>query len=122
MSEASKLARLIAKLDALTGQSVLTWSIADPIGLELPHGDSVIGQVYECILEGQRFRLYKYSTRDWRDEDEFEWVERVNLDFMDVHDRTQYSTSDVAGTWGLLKTVQVKTHRIDETIDKILKL
>ena len=120
MIDNSTAARVIAKLNVESKEGNIQWSsISNP---RLPiRGDGLIDKVYQTQYKEKLLRLYKYKDKSWFDEDDFEPIERIRLEFVDDDGNADWDFPNVVGLWELYDTVRFQNSKVEDFFKEILK-
>jgi len=117
----TKALKTILKLNDLTKNSEITWktwehSVNSLTGLERILGTAYIGKVDE-----KYFRIYKYESRHYYDEDVFEWVPHFRLEFIDGHGNQQWEFPEHNAVSDLYESIQFRISGASDFFDKFLE-
>lgn len=74
--------RFISKLIKDTQNGEIEWE-TDDTRITLPSSERRVSKIYRTEINGKNLRLYEYNIKYFRDEDEWDWVERVRLEIID---------------------------------------
>ncbi|MEI8393441.1 MAG: hypothetical protein WCF85_01805 [Rhodospirillaceae bacterium] len=118
---ASKLSRLVVKLDRETTNEHVSWAAKPPPADLTRATDDVIKQVCETRYNDVWIRVFEKRTRTFDEDDEkFYWRSDFVLQFIDGEGNVEWEESNITGLRELLETITYKTHKISKKIDAIL--
>ncbi|MCC5928231.1 MAG: hypothetical protein JJU28_03205 [Cyclobacteriaceae bacterium] len=75
--------RFVAKLIQDTKKKVIEWKDEPNDRLNLPNSERPISKVYTADINGTKVRIYEYEIKFYKDESNWEWVERIRLELFD---------------------------------------
>jgi len=75
--------RFVLKLIQDTKKKDIIWKDEPNNKLVLPSNERPISKVYNAIIDDKNFRIYEYQTKFYKDEDDWDWVERIRLELFD---------------------------------------
>lgn len=75
--------RFVSKLIQGTIKKEIEWKDVSNVNLDLPSNEKAISKVYITKIGDKNFRIYEYQTKYYKDEDDWDWVERVRLELYD---------------------------------------
>jgi len=81
--KSDKLSQFIIKLIKLTRSSELKWSSRTPTDDALPNGEFILDKLYEANVNDRDFRLYRYKYRNYFEDYNYEWSQRIRLELLD---------------------------------------
>ena len=76
--------RFVLKLIQDTKKKVIEWTDEPNNKLVLPSNERAISKVYKTKIDDKDFRIYEYQTKYFKDEDDWDWVERIRLEVFDT--------------------------------------
>ena len=85
--------RFVSKLVQDTKKGELGWEDQPNSTLILPSSERVISKVYTTEIEEKNLRIYEIQVKHFRDEDDWDWVERVRLELFDADGATLFEFS-----------------------------
>lgn len=122
MSYTDKTTALLVKLNRLTSEGKITWSLRDPPRVLLRGTDDVIPLFLEATYKGERFAIYqqRYQLFDGEHERHY-WSERVVCVLLDSEDRILYEIADRSSAlYDLLESARRQVSNIDGILDGLL--
>lgn len=75
--------RFVLKLIQDTKKMDIKWKDEPNNKLVLPSNERAISKVYITNIDNKNFRIYEYQIKFYKDEDDWDWVERVRLELFD---------------------------------------
>lgn len=112
--------RLIAKFNRETKEGKLYWQISWAQPVLLNNGEVVIDHIYYANIEDKTLRLFKYSVKDFLDEERYEWTTSIRLEFIDSNWKSVWAFQEIAILRDLYETVRYKTSGVEAFFDKYL--
>lgn len=76
--------RFVLKLIQDTKKKEIEWTDEPNNKLVLPSNERAISKVYKTKIGDKNFRIYEYQTKYYKDEDDWDWVERIRLEIFDT--------------------------------------
>ncbi len=114
----NKWLKLVSKLLEATQENTIRWTI-QPTPDNMRQLSDRVDHVCDTIYLDRNFRLYEYKTKHYVDEDRFEWVDGVRLEFVDFSGRALFEVPRTEGLWDLLRAVQYQTADIDSFLIRV---
>lgn len=75
--------RFVSKLIQDTKRGDVEWTDETNNKLVLPSSERAISKVYTTQINGKNFRIYELQEKHYKDEVDWDWVERVRLELFD---------------------------------------
>jgi len=120
MTSESKISKLILGLIEKTRRNEIKWEKAKLTSNMNEFDEPIVDLLYKISIENAIFRIYKYKTKSYRDEYEWEWVDRVKLELIDDDENTLYEFPYDYSLVNLYDAVREQTSGINDIIDKII--
>ncbi|WP_047547414.1 hypothetical protein [Psychroserpens sp. Hel_I_66] len=116
----SKVSRTVLKLNDLTKADEIKWKLwTIPID-SLSGMERLIGNPYVTVVSDKKFRIYKYEFRHYTDEDNWDWVPRCRLEFIDENGKGGWQFPDDERIVDLMETVLFKVSGASDFFDNFL--
>lgn len=120
MINENKISVFILELIKKTRQEKIHWYI---IRHEIIDTDKpIVNLVYQTNIKDKNFRIYKYKTKSYQDEFEWEWIERIRLELVDDENNSLYEFPYDYSLMDLYEAIREKTSKISEILDDILNI
>jgi hypothetical protein len=122
MSYTDKATALLVKLNRLTSEGKLSWSLRDPPRALLRGTDDVVPLFLQANYKGERFGLFqqRYQSFDGEHERHY-WSERVVCVLIDSEDRILYEIADRSSAlYDLFEAARRQVSNIDGILDGLL--
>jgi len=107
----------INKLVSVTCSGSLEWQIDEPISS--PAG-AVTGHVYTSYVQGRKLAVYEFRYRYFTDEDEWELVPDVAIDFVTEDGTLEYRWPKLGPRWTLIDAIRRSVSGADEFLESFL--
>ncbi|MEW7279717.1 hypothetical protein ABW636_14080 [Aquimarina sp. 2201CG1-2-11] len=112
--------KTILKLNDLTKSGDIEWStwrttIDSLTGLERLLGNSYVSKVKE-----KNIRIYKYESRHYYDEEEFDWVTHYRLEFIDDTGKASWEFPEELALADLYGSIQYRQSGASEFFEDFL--
>ncbi len=108
-----KTTKAIAKINRETKDGKIIWEIDRRASPSLRGDEVLLDNVYVGKITDRMFRLYRYQTKYFVDEDIFHWVDRYRLEIIDVRGNSLWELFDNQAVADLYNTVQFKTADVE---------
>lgn len=100
--------KTILKMNDLTKAGDLKWStwripIDSLTGLE-----RLLGNAYMSTVKGKDIRIYKYESRHYYDEEQFDWVPHYRLEFIDNNGKASWEFPEELALADLYESIQYR--------------
>jgi len=120
MSLSSKASRTVLKLNDLTKSGELVWKSWPYPTDSLTGMEKITGNPYIASISEKRFRIYKYQVRNYTDEDTWDWLPRIRLEFVDENGNGGWQFPADDRIVDLMETILFKTSGASEFFDDFL--
>lgn len=120
--KSDKVNQFIIKLIKLTKGNELEWDPVIPFERELLNGSVILDKIYKTELGGKNFNLYKYKYKYYKEEFDYEWFERIQLDMVDEKGYTDFEFTFTNSMKDLYDIVREKCSNVGIIIDELLGL
>ena len=120
MSLSNKASRTVLKLNDMTKSGDLVWKNW-PYPIDSLSGmEKITGNAYVASVSGKQFRIYKYQVRNYTDEDTWDWLPRIRLEFIDENGNGGWQFPADGRIVDLMETVLFKTSGASDFFDVFL--
>ncbi len=106
--------RFISKLTQDTKKGEINWDDESNRKLILPSTERVISKVYTTQIGEKNLRVYEYQIKHYKDEDEWDWVDRVRLELFDEDGATLFEFSYDYSLYKLFNAVRKANSGVDD--------
>lgn len=112
--------RFISKLikDTINGQ--VKWTDQQNKSLALPSNERAISKLYTAEVTDRKFRVYEYQTKYYRDEDEWDWVERIRFELIDNNGDTLFDFEYDYSLYKLFNAIRQSNSGINDLMKQFL--
>ncbi len=117
----SKENEFIFKLTKETLRRNIKWSDKQNKDLVLPHEERATSKLYISNIENKKFRIYEFQYKQYTDEYEWLWNQRVRLEMIDSNEERIYEFGYNYSLNDLFDAVMKSNSGIDEFLDEFLK-
>lgn len=117
----NKISKFILELIKRTKKKEINWKTSNRIPSFPDGAERHIDLVYISDISGKIFRIYKYQIKFFRDEYDYEWVERIRLETVNENYEVIYEIPYQYSLFNLYETVREQTSGIEDLIDNFLK-
>jgi hypothetical protein len=119
MAEPDKFIRVVAKLNELTQEGKIHWTVVPhPEALDLGR-DKPVTVVYEAPYKDKCLRIYREEYKYWYDENRYTWSDRIVLAFTEKNGQNAWEFPDVPGLADLFDSVRYQKAEVDKFIREV---
>jgi hypothetical protein len=115
-NDIDKTSKAITKILRQTQSKEIIWQIG-PKDVQLGAEEYVIGNVYTCSVLDKGLILFKYKLKYWTDYDEFNWVDRLKLQFVDLFGNPEWEFPNSNAISDLYEAVLYQISNVDTFLD-----
>lgn len=112
--------KIIIKLNRDTKEDKIKWTVNREKPSSLSGSEILSDNVYVCKVLDKNFRLFRYQSKYYHDEDAYEWTDSYRLEFFDTWGNAEWAFPDDRAIYDLYETVRFKTSNIEGFMDKFL--
>ncbi len=117
----SKENEFILKLTKETLRKNINWTDKQSKSIMLPQEERAISKLYITTIDDKKFRIYEFQYKQYIDEDEWIWNQRVRFEMIDTFEEKVYEFGYNYSLNDLFNAVTKSNSGVDEFIDKFLK-
>ncbi|WP_153797110.1 hypothetical protein [Foetidibacter luteolus] len=117
-----KVTQFVLKLIKLTKSGELQWTSAVPTNRTLVDDGFIADKLYDSTISGKYLRVYRYRTKDYEDDYNFIWIERVSLQLIDIAGNTEFEYKYEHSFNDLYAAIREQVSGADQFIDEILAI
>ena len=119
----NNISLFILELIKKTMQGKIEWQMIEPGGVSNKiYDDNIIGFIYRTEIMDKHFWLYKYKAKYYRDEYDWDWVEKIKLELIDSNGNSLYEFKYEYSLFDLYNAIREKTSGISSILDDLLKI
>lgn len=112
--------RLVAKIIRETQENKIKWETARQPS-SLSGTERLIDYPFRTVINNKVFRIYKYESKYWVDEDRFEWTSNYRLEIADAYsDKSIYAFPEFNSLSDLYTEASRQAAGIDSFLDDYL--
>lgn len=89
----------------LTQDGELKWRIDNNLPKKREH---IVGRAYVAPYESKMIAIYQYKYQYYKDEDDYDWLNDVAIEFVDDDGDCEWQWPKVESRWELLEAVRYK--------------
>ena len=119
MNDKKNITSLIVKLNKMTQNGELKWSSYNS-RLVLDYQDEAVDKIYRTSYKDKHFRLFKYRSRDYTDEDIFHWITRWRLEITDENYNAEWTFPEERAIADLYDSVRYQIADVDNLLNELL--
>jgi hypothetical protein len=112
--------KVVTKLNRETKEGKIKWEVNRSKPSSLSGTEILVENVYTAQVLNKKFRLYKYQSKYFRDEESYEWTESFRLEFIDDWGNSEWTFPDDRSVYDLYSSVRYKTSNIEKFVDDFL--
>jgi len=119
MSDGKNITQLIVKLNKMTQGGELGWS-SHNLKLTLDYQEEIVDKVYRTSYKDKYFRLFKYRSRHYTDEDVFHWITGWRMEITDENYNAEWRFPEERAISDLYDSVRYQIANVDDLINDLL--
>ena len=112
--------RFISKLIKDTKTGIVNWEDISAKSFVLPTSERIISKIYMTEVNLKNLRTYKYQAKNYTDEDEWDWIDRVRLEMIDAENTTLYEFNYDYSVIKLFNAVRKSNSGVDDFMKNFL--
>jgi hypothetical protein len=113
--------RFVSKLIKDTKNGEVVWTDDPNKNIVLPSNERAANKIYTTTVLNKRFRIYEFQVKNYTDEDQWDWIERVKLEVIDAEGLSLYEFSYDFSLSKLFSAVRKASSGIDDIMKEYLK-
>jgi hypothetical protein len=118
---ATKELILVSKLTKETQEGKIKWEIIGSPPTSLSQSERLIDYPYKATVREKVFRIFKYESKYFIDDERYEWTQGVRLEMLHHNsDRSSYTFPEVVNLRGLYDEIRRQVAGIDNFLDNYL--
>jgi hypothetical protein len=118
----NKISKFIFTLIKKTKKDEVEWEISNLISKMTEFEEALIDLVYQLTIDDKCFRIFKYKAKSYRDEYDWEWVDKIKFELVDKKGNSLYEFPYDYSFFDLYNAVREQTSGIGDIIDDIFKV
>lgn len=120
MNTQGKYVKLVSKLNRLTKEDKLAWSVCKPPKALREGVDAIWIDFYSTVYAGTELGIGEMRFRSYSDyADGINWEQRPVLSLLEDHE-LKYEFPKIEGLWNLLETIRYKEADVEDTIESLI--
>jgi len=112
--------KFITKLIKDTKVGTVKWRTDSDYKIELPGYERYTSKIYTTDISDKVFRLYIYQFKNYTDEEEWDWIERVRFEMIDKEGDTLYEYIYNYSLYQLFNAVRKANSGVDDLMKDFL--
>lgn len=117
----NQISSFILEVIKKTRQGKINWEACKPSEIDKIE-ETIISFVYKASIAEKLFWVYKYKTKYYHDEYEWEWTERIKFEMIDEDEMILFEFPYEYSLFDLYSTIQEQSSGISDVFNSLFEV